>query len=522
MLAKELTDKNSSSPGRKPRYDAHSTNADKRSLHIATVISDIATPVSIFHQLSKGSAYAFLLESAEGDNRLARYSFIGVDPAAIISLSGGKADIEYTESGLHETVFFDDPLKLLEETLNDYRQQLDESAVSLPPFPFSGGLVGYMGYGAAHYFEGIELQKADPHAVPEGVYGLYDSLIVFDHHYRSINVLSRRSREHAEALAKRISDCAMQLQPLRLEALAQEPDIDALYRHVSSSVTKETYLQQVHQCQELIQAGEVFQIVLSQRFSLPLHTDGLNVYRILQALNPSPYAYILRYPGFDYIGSSPETFVRCNGADVMLRAIAGTRPRGKCPAEDLELEQELRRNEKENAEHMMLVDLGRNDLGRISRVGSVKVGEIAMLTRYAHVMHLSTELSGCLEENKNSFDVFRSCFPRGTVSGAPKIRAMQHLAKIEPEQRGIYSGVVGYFGFDGNMDGAIAIRSALLKDGWAHVNAGAGIVLDSDPLAEYEETRIKARSVVKAVQTANELGASVPRQDHESTRRKDQ
>jgi anthranilate synthase component 1 len=259
----------------------------------------------------------------------------------------------------------------------------------------------------------------------------------------------------------------------------------------------------VDQSKDYIRQGQVFQIVISQRFSLPCRAAALDVYRVLQAINPSPYAYYLKIPGAAYIGSSPETFVRCIDGEMSLRAIAGTRPRGADPAQDAALEVELKSNEKELAEHYMLVDLGRNDVGRVCQVGSIKLGELASLTRYTHVMHLSTEISGRLRNGKTAFDAFKSCFPRGTVSGAPKVRAMQLLSKLEPEQRGIYSGVVGYFDFKGNTDGAIAIRSALIKDGVAHINAGAGIVLDSDPLAEYEETRNKAKSVVKAVVAAN-------------------
>lgn len=223
------------------------------------------------------------------------------------------------------------------------------------------------------------------------------------------------------------------------------------------------------------------------------------------SLNPSPYAYFLKFPRFAYVGSSPETFVSCHDGEVVLRALAGTRPRGTTPEADERLAAELRADEKELAEHRMLVDLGRNDLGKTCRVGSVKIGEIAKIVRYTHVMHLATEISGRLREDKNAFDVFQSCFPRGTVSGAPKIRAMQLLSQLEPEHRGIYSGVVGYIDREGNMDGAIAIRSALIKNGHAHVNAGAGIVHDSDPKSEYEETRNKAKSMLKAIRLAERM-----------------
>lgn len=486
---------------------AVSADTGKLALHTAELISDIGTPVSIYEKLARQSAYAFLLESAEGDTRLARYSFVGVDPLVTISLKSGVATLDYIESNQSNSIPFTDPLSVLRSVLDEYRARLADSAVQVAPFPFSGGLVGYMGFGAVQYFEGIPMQEFDPHNVPDGIYGLYDSLVVFDHQFRRINVLSRRGPAHVADLVARITTDDSQLEPLRLDSLSVDGDAD-LYNDVTTSVTREKYLDQVEECKELIRAGEVFQIVLAQRFSLPVTTTSLNLYRVLQAVNPSPYAYLLKYPGFDYIGSSPETFVRCTNGEVMLRAIAGTRPRGKTVAADKAYESELRSSEKENAEHMMLVDLGRNDLGRISEVGSITVGEIAMLTKYAHVMHLATEITGRLAEGKTTFDAFRSCFPRGTVSGAPKIRAMRHLARLEPEQRGVYSGVVGYFGLDGNMDGAIAIRSALIKDSRASVTAGAGIVLDSDPQGEYEETQNKARSLIKAIKAANAISAS--------------
>jgi anthranilate synthase component 1 len=261
----------------------------------------------------------------------------------------------------------------------------------------------------------------------------------------------------------------------------------------------------VQEAQGYIAEGQVFQIVVAQRFALPAVASALDIYRILQALNPSPYAYLLRLPGFEYLGSSPETFVKCANGQVLLRAIAGTRRRGRDEAEDALMAEELQQCEKELAEHHMLVDLGRNDLGRVCRVGSVKPGALAQLVKYTHVMHLATEISGQLAPDKNCFDVFRSCFPRGTVSGAPKVRAMELLSRLEKERRGVYSGVVGYFDFRGNIDGAIAIRSALIKDGVAHVTAGAGVVFDSVPHEEYLETRNKARSVLQSIAAANTL-----------------
>lgn len=471
----------------------------KKKLAVVSVISDIETPVSAYRKLSADQECAFLFESTEGDSRLARYSFIGIEPSVTVSFKNGRASIKRTDSQMTETIEFAEPLAVLQSLLKESDSDFDESGL---PFPFTGGLVGYMGYAATNYFEKIPQQSDDPFDVPEGFYGLYDSIVVFDHQYRRISVVSRRGEDYAKDLIHRMIK-GDSLKPLYANPQGiEEADV---YGDVQLRMAKSKFLSLVEQCREYIKEGQVFQIVIAQRFSLPIKASALDFYRVLQSINPSPYAYLLKVPGFSYVGSSPETFVRCTDGAVMLRAIAGTRPRGTTPAHDVELEEELKSSEKEMAEHRMLVDLGRNDLGRVCRVGSVKVGEIAMLTKYTHVMHLATEINGTLSANKTCFDAFRGCFPRGTVSGAPKVRAMQLLAQLEPERRGIYSGVVGYFDFKGNMDGAIAIRSALVKDGYAHVNAGAGIVLDSDPESEYEETRNKARSVIKAIKIANSL-----------------
>jgi anthranilate synthase component 1 len=292
----------------------------------------------------------------------------------------------------------------------------------------------------------------------------------------------------------------VQLTPIVLtgESLSEQEIFDG----VTGPFTKDSFLNSVRKTKQFIREGQAFQIVLSQRFSVGVKKPAIDIYRYLQATNPSPYAYFLKCPDFVYLGSSPETFVRCTQGHALLRAIAGTRPRGKNEEEDVQLAKELKANEKEMAEHRMLVDLGRNDLGRVSKPGTVHIGEIACLTKYTHVMHLFTEVMGQLDAGKTSFDVFQSCFPAGTVSGAPKVRAMQLLFELEPEQRGVYSGSVGYFDLAGNMDGAIAIRSALIKDGFAHVNAGGGIVFDSDPETEYNETRNKAKSILQAIKLA--------------------
>ncbi|MDX2085472.1 MAG: anthranilate synthase component I family protein [Candidatus Melainabacteria bacterium] len=479
--------------------------------YIRSILSDVETPVSLYHKLSQDEPTAFLLESTEGDSRLARYSILGVSPAKTVLFSNGQATLHHVTENRTETRPFSNPLSLLQELLQQYQQSLGISATPGKSFPgtaelpFSGGWVGYLGYGATRYFDGIVPQQAAPIDVPEGFYGLYDSVILFDHLYRRITFISHRPEAEAQALwevYRNRMQAAVALPPLSVTNTTVGDD--ALFATVDGPFNKARFCQAVSQCKQYIEQGQVFQIVLAQRFSRPVQGTPLTMYRLLQAVNPSPYAYLLQGPGFSYLGSSPETFVRCQQGRVFLRALAGTRRRGRSESEDQALEAELLKNEKELAEHRMLVDLGRNDLGRVCEVGSIRVGKVATLTRYTHVMHLGTDIEGQLRSDKSCFEVFQSCFPRGTVTGAPKIRAMELLSSLEPEQRGIYSGVVGYFDFLGNMDGAIAIRSAVIKDGMAHVNAGAGVVYDSIPEQEYQETQNKARSVLTAIYLAEE------------------
>ncbi|HEY9786917.1 MAG TPA: anthranilate synthase component I family protein [Candidatus Obscuribacterales bacterium] len=460
--------------------------------------ADFGTPLSLFHRLSAASENAFLFESTEGDGRLARYSLLGVDPLITVTFQEEAAEVQDLLAGDTRRMRYQNPVAMLRQLIHDHPVP---SHPLLEDCPFAGGLVGYMGYGATTFLERIPRQKADPAGVPMGHYGLYDSVVVFDHQYRRVTFFSARGKEHVDSIVARALRPEV-LPPLRLTRA--EMSEEELFEDVEGPFTRASFMAAVERAREYICEGQVFQIVVAQRFSMRCFSDPIDVYRALTAINPSPYAYFLKCPGFAYVGSSPETFVRSSCRDVFLRAIAGTRPRCTDTAADMEMEKELKSSEKEMAEHRMLVDLGRNDLGRICRPGTVKTGEIACLTRYTHVMHLATEISGDLAQGKDCFDAFQSCFPAGTVSGAPKVRAMQLLSELEPEQRGIYSGAIGYFDCRGNMDGAIAIRSALIKDGMAHVNAGAGIVYDSDPAMEYAETRNKAKSVLQAVKIANQ------------------
>ncbi|MGE0200410.1 MAG: anthranilate synthase component I family protein [Candidatus Melainabacteria bacterium] len=481
------------------------------SLKTYSLLADITSPIALFHKLSPTEPTAFLLESSDGDTRLARFSFIGIDPVETFAYHQGEATITRPgEAPVSRAL--GNPLTYLRERIAPYREAVTALSGETP-IPFLGGWVGYMGYGATSIFDQIPRQTVNPFAsggddgIPDACYGLYDSLICFDHLERRVTLISLRTQAEADRLWQRLQDVLDHGPSLpRLNVPTGKPELESVFAQTTGPVSKENYCAMVGTAKDWIREGQVFQIVVAHRFETDLRSDGITVYRMMQAINPSPYAYFLKFPGFDYIGSSPETFVSCFQQKATLRALAGTRPRGRNPEEDSALANELRANEKELAEHHMLVDLGRNDMGRMCDVGSIRLGEIGEITRYAHVMHLATEITGTLRADKTCFDVFQSCFPRGTVSGAPKIRAMTLLSQLEPEQRGIYSGVVGYFDFTGNMDAAIAIRSALLKDGKAHVNAGAGVVYDSDPVMEYEETRNKALSILTAIHLANQAG----------------
>jgi anthranilate synthase component I len=474
-------------------------------------LADTETPVTAFEKLSRGEPYGFLFESAHVPSGPSRFSIMGVDPLEKVCIRDGQG---YCLRG-QETVRFAaaSPLELLRERQRFYSKLLPFENV--PAFlPFSGGFVGYLAYPLSSYLYGIKRQSQRAVDVPDLFLCFYDSAVVFDHLYRKIYVISHRGADHADALLERLEQPAaldrLSLSPLsRSETGMSEQGSQAgeqIYDGLESSMTRSDYFAGVRSCKEKICAGEAFQIVLSQRFSLNTSADPFSVYRLLQSLNPSPYGYFLKFPEFSYLGASPETLVALRQGRLTLAALAGTRRRGRTAEEDAALEAELRSSEKEMAEHMMLVDLGRNDLGRVARAGTVTVNKIASVVRFENVMHLASEVTGDLDCGLDAWDAVASCFPAGTVSGAPKIRAMQILAELEPEERGIYAGMVGYFDCLGNCDGAIAIRSALLKDGRAYVNAGAGIVYDSDENMEYEETRAKALSVVRAIRAAGQVG----------------
>jgi len=451
------------------------------------IVADLETPVSAFLKVNRGG-YSFLLESVEGGQRLARYSFIGTEPYKVIVTRGEDRA---------------DPLPLIADELNKYK------IVPVSGLPrFCGGAVGYLAYETVSRFEELSSPDSDPLGLPESLFMFVDTMLVFDHVTHKIKVLSHVyldgdiDKAYQEAVARIDSLVERLKQPLETKRQARPAAHPGSNGRLASNFTREDFEASVLKVKRYITAGEAIQVVLSQRLARPTEVAPFEIYRALRTINPSPYMFFLDFIDFHIIGASPEILVRVEDGMVMTRPLAGTRPRGKSPDEDLMLEKELRGDEKECAEHIMLVDLGRNDIGRVSEPGTVKVSDLMEVERYSHVMHLVTHVQGKLRRDMTAFDALRACFPAGTVSGAPKIRAMEIIAEFEPEQRGPYAGAVGYFSFSGNMDMAIAIRTMVMSKGIAYIQAGGGIVYDSVPEREYEETMNKARALLKAVDQA--------------------
>ncbi len=451
------------------------------------IVADLETPVSAFLKVNHGG-YSFLLESVEGGQRLARYSFIGTEPYRVLVTTG--------EDKIN-------PLPLIAEELNKYK------IVPVSGLPrFCGGAVGYLAYETAARFEELPSPESNPLELPEALFMFVDTMLVFDHVTHKIKILSyvRLDGDIDEAYQKavdKIDNLVGRLnQPLppTQHMKANTPSINN-YK-LSSNFSKEEFEADVLKIKQYITAGEAIQVVLSQRLAQPTDAAPFEIYRALRTINPSPYMFFLDFTDFHIIGASPEILVRVEDGMVMTRPLAGTRPRGKNPAEDAKLEQELRSDEKERAEHIMLVDLGRNDIGRVSEPGTVEVSELMDVERYSHVMHLVTHVQGKLRREMTAFDALQACFPAGTVSGAPKIRAMEIIAELEPEKRGPYAGAAGYFSFSGNMDMAIAIRTMVMKNSIAYVQAGSGIVYDSVPEREHKESMNKAQALLKAIKQA--------------------
>ncbi|MCC3373524.1 anthranilate synthase component I [Cohnella sp. REN36] len=484
---------------------------------VRRLLADTETPIRVFQQLSR-EGRAFLLESVEGGIKWARYSFIGTDPFLVLKLKKGNVTVE--EGGASQSFATNDPLKLLRERLRQYRSP---ALPELPPF--TGGAIGFFGYDLLQYYERkLPAHRHDDLQMDDMQFMFCDRVVVFDHFKQQVLVVGNVHvpegatdeviAEAYERACEGIEDTIRRMrQPLPQPPVANgTPPSDPELGDVRSNLTREQFIDNVHQAKEYIRAGDIFQVVLSQRFHIETEVDPLHVYRMLRTMNPSPYMYVLKFEDEVIVGASPELLVKVDGERVETRPIAGTRPRGRTPEEDLAYERELLADEKERAEHVMLVDLGRNDLGRVSEYGSVKCDSYMEIERYSHVMHIVSNVTGKLAPDKTFFDAFLSCLPAGTVSGAPKLRAMEIISELEHEARGAYAGAIGYFGFSGNMDTCITIRTIVFKNGKAYVQAGAGIVWDSVPESEYEETVNKAKGCLKAIRAAEAVfGVSADR-----------
>jgi len=476
------------------------------------ILADQETPVSAYERVRKflrekdHASHTWMLESVEGGEHIGRYSFIGGNPRAIIRARGSVTEI--TEGGATTKVDGSDPLNALKAYMSRYQPVHD------PALPrFTGGAVGFIGYDMISIFEPrVPVIKEDVIGNPDMVMMVTNAIIIFDRVNHTMKVVANAyidgdaDKAYDDALAEIDELCEALLQPVDRVLIEAHSDIEPI--EPQSNTTPDEFRAMVSKAQEYIRAGDIIQTVLSQRFEVENTADSLAVYRALRSINPSPYMFCLDLGESALVGSSPEVHVRCEDRRIEVRPIAGTRPRGKTEADDLALEKELLADPKELAEHVMLVDLGRNDIGRVCEFSSVKVPEQMVIERYSHVMHIVSDVTGKLSPEHDAYDVMRATFPAGTVSGAPKIRAMEIIAELEKSKRGPYAGAVGYFSFDGNLDSCITIRTVVLDKNKAYVQAGAGIVADSVPEMEYQETRNKARGMMKALALAKHYAAA--------------
>ncbi|HEX5773877.1 MAG TPA: anthranilate synthase component I [Geomobilimonas sp.] len=463
------------------------------------IMADLDTPVSAFRKIDDGR-YAFLLESIEGGEKWARYTFLGAAPEVVIRSRGTVVEVLETGKPLRREEVAD-PLGFVREYLARF------TPVEIPGIPrFFGGAVGYLGYDMVRHFEKLPTERPAVIGAWDSYFVITDTILIFDNVSQKIKVVSNAHLERGKVPEEAYAEAVAKIDALIAKLKASLPPSPAVpaTRKVAftSNVEKTDFEAAVEKAKEYVRSGDVIQVVLSQRFSGELTVDPLDIYRVLRTLNPSPYMFFLRFDDTLVVGASPEVMVRKEGDRVELRPIAGTRPRGATPDEDAHLAEELLADPKERAEHVMLVDLGRNDLGRVCTTGSVRVSELMVIERYSHVMHIVSNVQGELAAGKDSFDVVRATFPAGTLSGAPKVRAMEIIDELEPVRREVYGGAAGYFSFSGNMDLAIAIRTLVIRDGRVHLQAGAGIVADSVPATEYQETVNKAMAVVKAIEIA--------------------
>ncbi len=468
-----------------------------------TLLADLETPVSVYMKLAQAGKLSFLLESVEGGEQVGRYSFLGVNPKGFITIKDNKVSRTlYGKTTTRELQPGENPLLAVKQ---EFKRVKPVKIAGLPRF--IGGAVGFVGYDVVRYIEKLPETASHDLDVPDAAFLLPDSLVIFDHAKHQLILLAnahntgdpdeaydtalKNSEELAEALRQPLPPIAESTGPLDVE--------------LESNVSREKYMANVEAAKEYIAAGDAFQVVVSQRFSRRTSADALSIYRALRALNPSPYMFFLRFGDeFTLMGASPEMMVRLEDGVATVRPIAGTKPRGKTADEDDALAHELLHDPKERAEHVMLVDLGRNDLGRVCDYGTVKVEKMMYIERYSHVMHIVSQVHGEMDKQMDAFDLLSATFPAGTLSGAPKVRAMEIIEELEGTRRGPYGGAVGYFSFDGSMDTCITIRALLMQDDTIYLQAGAGIVADSDPATEFLECENKARAVAVAIKQAEE------------------
>jgi len=468
------------------------------------LVSDTLTPVSAFHKIDSGGS-ACLFESVIGGEKVGRYSFLASEPFLVLSASGSMVSVSDGDETRQYTAA--DPLEELRRLLREPKAAL---LPELPPF--GGGAVGYAGYDVVRYVEDLPNAPEDDRGLPDLSFAFYDRMIVFDNISKTMYVVATARLEGESDLEKAYQDACGRVDAT-IEQLSQ-PVADLVYADIAtggepsisfqSNFRQEDFEAAVRKCVEYIEAGDIFQVVISQRLELELQTDPFEIYRTLRVVNPSPFMFFLRTPEVTLVGSSPEVMCRVVDNVVTVRPLAGTRKRGETEEEDRRLAEELLADPKERAEHVMLVDLGRNDVGRVAKYGSVDLSDVMVIERYSHVMHITSNVAGTLEEGKDAFDALKACLPAGTVSGAPKVRAMEIIDELEPHRRGPYAGAVGHLDYHGNMDTCIALRTIVVQGNKAYVQAGAGIVADSKPDFEYQETLNKARGLLKAIEITEE------------------
>lgn len=463
---------------------------------LVRVLGAERTPAEVYAVLRQERGYSFLLESAELGEKIARYSFLGSSPDAVFRLKDGYAET----GGIRKKI--DKPIEELRKLINGYK--LLQGGRRLPSF--AGGLLGYFSYDFIRYIEDIPRDTLDDLGHLDAEFILVKDLIAFDHWREEVLVISNLLLHDEKEVEDKYAEGVESLDDLigivkRARSIKKKIGCDAGLE-VSSNFGKKDFMRAVEKAKEYISTGDIFQVVISQRFSCNPGAEPMDIYLSLKEVNPSPYMYFLEFDDLKIIGSSPEVLVKADGEKIVVRPIAGTRPRGKDAVEDEALTLDMLNDPKERAEHVMLVDLGRNDVGKVARFGSVVVDEFMSIERYSHVQHIVSNITGVLQEDRDMFDAFEACFPAGTVSGAPKVRAMEIIDELEPTRRGIYAGAVGYFSFSMNMDFAIAIRTIVMQQGTAYVQTGAGIVADSLPAREYVESVNKGKGVIRAIEKA--------------------